>query len=90
MNARYLALLPALWTSAAFALDFEFDNGVAIALDSTITYGAQWRIQNQDSELSSRDLSSRDLSSRDQTWSPERRNAGTPARSNGAIVRWHD
>lgn len=56
MTMRYLALLPLLCTSAAWALDFEFDNGVSIALDSTVTYGAQWRIQNQDPDLSSREL----------------------------------
>jgi hypothetical protein len=40
--------LPAL----SMALDFEFDNGVNISLDSTITYGAQWRVEDRHRSLS--------------------------------------
>jgi hypothetical protein len=35
--------LPAL----SMALDFEFDNGINISLDSTITYSAQWRVEDR-------------------------------------------
>jgi hypothetical protein len=33
------------------ALDFEFDNGVSLSLDSTLTVGAQWRIEDRDDGL---------------------------------------
>lgn len=59
MSKCYGLLLGLMFAGAASALDFEFDNGINIALDSTVTYGAQWRMQNQDSELSSRGLLAR-------------------------------
>ncbi len=43
-----LVLLAPLGTAA---LDFEFDNGVSLSLDSTLTVGAQWRIEDRDDGL---------------------------------------
>jgi len=34
------------------ALDFTFDNGIEVAVDTTATYGIQWRVQSRDSKLS--------------------------------------
>ena len=39
-------------TNPVHALDFSFDNGVDIALDTTVTYGAQWRVESRDSLIS--------------------------------------
>jgi hypothetical protein len=36
---------------SALALDFEFDNGARLAIDSTITYGAQWRVEDSDDRI---------------------------------------
>ncbi|MCX2983074.1 DUF1302 family protein [Halieaceae bacterium IMCC14734] len=33
------------------ALDFTFDNGVSVALDSTLTWGAQWRTEGRDDSI---------------------------------------
>jgi len=38
--------------SPSHALDFSFDNGVDVALDTTVTYGLQWRVQSRDSLIS--------------------------------------
>lgn len=35
----------------AFAADYSFDNGLNIELDTTITYGAQWRVEGRDSTI---------------------------------------
>jgi hypothetical protein len=35
------------WPLAGLALDFEFRNGLVVALDSTVTWGAQWRMQDR-------------------------------------------
>ena len=47
---RLLAGLLCLPTGA-MALDFQFNNGVNIELDSTVTYGAQWRVESRDKDL---------------------------------------
>ncbi|MBT4521890.1 MAG: DUF1302 family protein [Halieaceae bacterium] len=47
-------LLPCLLSvalSPAHALDFEFDSGLAIALDSTVTWGAQWRVEDRNRSI---------------------------------------
>jgi len=36
------------------ALEFSFDNGVEISVDSTATWGAQWRVENRDRDLTGR------------------------------------
>lgn len=36
---------------SALALDFEFDNGVSLSVDSTLTWGAQWRVEDRDGGL---------------------------------------
>ncbi|GAB5451669.1 MAG: DUF1302 domain-containing protein [Halioglobus sp.] len=45
-----LALLPL----NSWALDFEFGNGVELSLDSTVTWGAQWRVEERDGDLTGR------------------------------------
>ncbi len=39
---------------AASALEFQFDNGVEISVDSTLTWGAQWRVEDRDDDLTGR------------------------------------
>jgi hypothetical protein len=50
INPRALAVVLTLPCSA-LALDLEFDNGAVLAVDSTITYGAQWRVEGSDSRI---------------------------------------
>ena len=35
----------------SFAADYNFDNGLDIELDTTLTYGAQWRVEGRDSSI---------------------------------------
>jgi hypothetical protein len=50
MTPKTLALALA-FPCSAMALDFEFDNGAQLAVDSTVTYGAQWRIEDRDDRI---------------------------------------
>ncbi|NVK41474.1 MAG: DUF1302 family protein [Oceanospirillaceae bacterium] len=54
LGVRQAMLAAALVTIAApqaYALNFELDNGVTIDLDTTLTYDAQWRMQDQSKEI---------------------------------------
>jgi hypothetical protein len=35
----------------AVALEFDYDNGVSLSLDTTLTYGAQWRVEDRDERI---------------------------------------
>src|SRR5512138_2492855 len=51
-TARPLALAIALLgTAPAFALQFDFDNGIRTSFDTTITYGISVRTQDRDPAL---------------------------------------
>ncbi|MEH6591541.1 MAG: DUF1302 family protein [Halioglobus sp.] len=51
MNNKFLLATLVFFPSGLHALDFEFNNGITIALDSTVTYGAQWRVESPHSDL---------------------------------------
>jgi Protein of unknown function (DUF1302) len=40
-----------LGASQASALDFEADSGISLDVDTTLTYGAQWRVESADDKL---------------------------------------
>jgi hypothetical protein len=44
-------LIASLLPLRAGAADFEFNNGVAVSLDSTVTWAAQWRVEDRDDGL---------------------------------------
>ncbi len=54
MIKRLCAALLALPTASGNAMDFEFANGVWLAVDSTLTYGAQWRTEDRDDRITGR------------------------------------
>lgn len=54
MNKPLLIPLLSCLAMPATALDFEFDNGISMALDSTLTWGAQWRVQGRHSAITGR------------------------------------
>ena len=49
-KTRLLAMALAI-SCPAMALEFEFGNGATLAVDSTVTYGAQWRIEDADERI---------------------------------------
>lgn len=51
MIRRILASTLVLAPLTATAAEFEFDNGIDVSLDSTLTLGAQWRVENRDDDL---------------------------------------
>lgn len=51
MNKFVLAVAAAMLVPAAYALDFSFDNGITLDLDTTLTYGAQWRVESRKSSI---------------------------------------
>jgi len=48
---RYRWLLCLLLANSAFAVDFEFDNGALLSVDTTLTWGAQWRVEDRDRRI---------------------------------------
>jgi hypothetical protein len=50
MHKRLPYLLLSCSLSAA-AFEFEFENGLALSLDSTVTWGAQWRMEKRDESI---------------------------------------
>jgi hypothetical protein len=51
MMRKFLLYLVLAWTIPGQAMDFEFDNGLALALDSTLTWGAQWRLEDRSESI---------------------------------------
>jgi Protein of unknown function (DUF1302) len=51
VNSKLLVATLVCFSPGLYALDFEFNNGINVALDSTITYGAQWRVESSNSDL---------------------------------------
>ncbi|MEH6578507.1 MAG: DUF1302 domain-containing protein [Amphritea sp.] len=51
ISAGMVASCLSLASSPAHALNFELDNGVTIDWDTTATYNAQWRQEDQDSDI---------------------------------------
>ena len=39
----------------ASAMEFDFDNGLTLQLDSTVTWGAQWRVESRDEDITGAD-----------------------------------
>ncbi|MDX1735578.1 MAG: DUF1302 family protein [Halioglobus sp.] len=56
MKKRLFALSLLAASMPAAALQFEFDNGLVMSVDSTVTWGAQWRVQDRDDDLTGRAL----------------------------------
>jgi Protein of unknown function (DUF1302) len=53
-NARHsvaLLLVSVMAPLPAYAVDFEFSNGIDVSVDSTVTWGAQWRVEDRDDAL---------------------------------------
>jgi hypothetical protein len=51
MIKRYFCTSVLLLPLSAAALEFQFENGAQLAVDSTITYGAQWRVEGRDDRI---------------------------------------
>jgi hypothetical protein len=51
MNRFVAAVTAVVLAPTAHALDFSFDNGVTLDLDTTLTYGAQWRVESRKSSI---------------------------------------
>ena len=51
MIKRCLCTAALLLPLSAAALDFKFDNGSVLAVDSTVTYGVQWRVEDRDDRI---------------------------------------
>lgn len=51
MMRKTLPILLLVWTNSGYGMDFEFDNGLVLALDSTLTWGAQWRMEDRDESI---------------------------------------
>jgi hypothetical protein len=51
MMKQCLGILALVLPLSATALDFNFDNGVQLQVDSTVTYGAQWRVEDSDDRI---------------------------------------
>jgi hypothetical protein len=56
MIRKYLWIILLLQPLYSQALDYDFDNGIAVAVDSTITWAAQWRMEDRDRSISGRDF----------------------------------
>ena len=52
MNRFVLIFTSVALAPSASALDFSFDNGITLDLDTTMTYGAQWRVESRKSSIS--------------------------------------
>ncbi len=52
MNRSLLLAGLAVLANPASAFEFSLDNDVDISLDTTVTYGAQWRVESRDSLIS--------------------------------------
>jgi len=50
-RATLAAALVAAASPQAYALNFQFDNGVTVDLDTTLTYDTQWRMEKQDKDI---------------------------------------
>ncbi|GGO78907.1 hypothetical protein GCM10011348_11890 [Marinobacterium nitratireducens] len=50
-QATMAAVMVAAAAPQAYALNFQLDNGMTIDLDTTLTYDAQWRMQDQSKEI---------------------------------------
>ena len=51
MMRTYIILLLLAWSTASPAVDFEFENGLSLALDTSVTWGAQWRVEDRDDSI---------------------------------------
>lgn len=51
MNKRLVVSTLLLMPLSAAALELEFSNGIDLSLDSTVTWGAQWRVEDRDEDL---------------------------------------
>ncbi len=49
MNRYAAGLITLALAPSTAALDFSFDNGISLDLDTTVTYGAQWRVESRKS-----------------------------------------
>ncbi len=54
MMRQYFWILLFLQPIHSQALDYNFDKGITVAVDSTITWGAQWRMEDRDPSISGR------------------------------------
>jgi hypothetical protein len=56
MRNLLIAIFLAVAAGPARALDFSFDNGANLSLNSTLTWGAQWRVEDPDDRITGEDF----------------------------------